>query len=79
VSDTKTSNSAWVYKCATVGAVLAIFEITSSGHRYLSLWIGTLVAALAQHFIPPRGQTWHLLILLAMALVLSSIVTVFHL
>ena len=76
MEDPKT-NSDWLAKLLTVCVPPVILEWVFPARPHLTLGAGMVAGVLIQHFIPPKGQTRHLYMLLALAISLAVVNAIF--
>ncbi len=67
MTDNPTSSSAWLSKSLTVAVPPVVLEHIFPSHPHLTFGIGITGGVIFQHFIPPRGRSRYLFILLALA------------
>jgi len=65
--------AAWFYKALVIGLAPVVLEHLLPGHAHMTFAVGSISGVTLQHFLPPRGRTKHLIILLALALACSTI------
>ena len=76
MEDSKT-DSDWLPKLLTICFPPIMLEWVFPARPHLTLGAGMVAGVLIQHFIPPRGQTRHLYMLLALAIALAVVNAIF--
>jgi hypothetical protein len=71
MADRQGKQTNWLAKTLTVVFPVVVLEDIFPRHTHSTFAVGALVGVLLQHFIPPRGSTLQLCLLVSVALVLA--------
>jgi len=58
----------WFYKALVIGMAPVLLAYFFPGRASITFAVGSIGGVVAQHFLPPRGRTRHLFLLLVLAI-----------